>query len=120
MIFAIMVFEKTSVEQMYKLQMNEIYRNQGQMAAGINKVFYSYSLSIPAIYLCRHCIELSIKNAISHLGKDGKATHGLEGQWNAFRQYLPQNRISGKVYVGQYGNNNRGSCSMEKCRGEID
>lgn len=141
MIFTSVVFEKTSVEQMYKLQMNgfgdetlkdfnpitlssafvadkrkdgaekeyidsyvqgakvimnAIYRNQGQMAVGINKMFYSYSLSIPAIYLCRHCIELSIKHAISHLGKDGKTTHGLEGQWNAFRQYLPQDRISGK------------------------
>lgn len=141
MIFKDIIFEKISIEQMYKTQMNrfndkslidfnpialssalisdkrkegaenefidsylegakvimhEIYRKQRQMADGINKIFYNYSLEIPTIYLCRHCIELSIKHAIGRQGKDSKQTHGLEGQWNAFRQYLPQDRISGK------------------------
>lgn len=79
-----------------KVIMDEIYHKQGQVMAGINKIFYNYSLVIPTIYLCRHCIELSIKHAISQQGKESKQTHGLEGQWNAFRQYLPQDRISGK------------------------
>ena len=25
---------------------------------GIQKVFYNYSLTLPTIYLCRHCMEL--------------------------------------------------------------
>jgi len=77
-----------------RILMNETYRNQN--IEGVSKVFYSYSLVIPTLYLCRHCMELSIKHAIGHLGKEIKQTHGLEGQWNAFRQYLPQEKISGK------------------------
>lgn len=77
-----------------RILMNETYRNQN--IEGVSKVFYSYSLVIPTLYLCRHCMELSIKHAIGHLGKESKPTHGLEGQWNAFRQYLPREKISGK------------------------
>lgn len=57
-----------------------------------NVVFKTYSLSLPAIYLCRHCIELSIKHAISMLNKSPKANHGLSGLWSALRQYIPQEK----------------------------
>lgn len=139
MIFSDILFERKSVEQMYKSQMEgfddeslkdfnpillscvyvrekkeenaerefiasylegakvlmkETYKMQGQN--GIKKIFYNYSLVLPTIYLCRHCLELSLKRAIRFLGKDIKLTHGLEGQWDAFRQCLPEKMFSGK------------------------
>jgi len=57
-------------------------------------VFKTYSLSLPAIYLCRHCVELSIKHTISMLNKPPKKNHGLKGLWNALRQYIPQEKCS--------------------------
>jgi HEPN domain-containing protein len=77
-----------------KILMHETYRRQD--AKGIAKIYYNYSLVIPTVYLCRHCLELSIKRAIRLQGKSSKFTHGLERQWDAFRQYLPNERISGK------------------------
>ncbi|MBX4271756.1 HEPN domain-containing protein [Clostridium estertheticum] len=62
---------------------------------GINKVFYSYSLTLPIIYLCRHCLELSIKYAISRIDGKPKNVHGLEKIWSSFLSYLPEN-YSGK------------------------
>ncbi|NNU76561.1 HEPN domain-containing protein [Clostridium estertheticum] len=62
---------------------------------GINKVFYSYSLTLPIIYLCRHCLELSIKYAISRIDGKPKNVHGLDKIWSSFLSYLPEN-YSGK------------------------
>lgn len=62
---------------------------------GIMKVFYNYSLTLPIIYLCRHCLELSIKYAISRIYGKPKAVHGLDKVWSSFLSYLPEN-YSGK------------------------
>lgn len=70
--------------------------NTKQSNNGVCIILNSYSLLIPTLYLCRHCLELSIKRAIGRLGKQSKTTHGLERQWNAFTQYLPKQKISGK------------------------
>lgn len=61
-----------------KVLMKETYERQRRI--GIKKIFYNYSLALPTIYLCRHCLELSLKRAIRLFGKDIKLTHGLEGQ----------------------------------------
>lgn len=78
-----------------KILVDETYKRQ-ICANGIKKIFYNYSLELPTIYMCRHCLELSIKHAINKLGKEAKNTHGLEGQWNAFMQYISKDMISGK------------------------
>lgn len=47
-----------------------------------------YSLALPVLYLTRHCIELSIKKAIRHIGHKPKSIHSLESLWNSFVSYL--------------------------------
>lgn len=58
----------------------------------IHKIFYKYSLSIPIIYLCRHCLELSIKYAIYRIGSSPKQGHKLSGLWSSFLSNLPEER----------------------------
>jgi len=58
---------------------------------GIMKVIYSHSLTLPIIYLCRHCLELSIKYAISRIDGKPKNVHGLDKIWSSFLSYLPEN-----------------------------
>lgn len=62
---------------------------------GITKIFYNYSLTLPIIYLCRHCMELSIKYAITHVNGHPKEVHGLKKLWSSLLSYLPE-KISGK------------------------
>ena len=62
---------------------------------GIQKVFYNYSLTLPTIYLCRHCMELSIKYAITCVNGQPKEVHGLEKLWSSLLSYLPK-KTSGK------------------------
>lgn len=63
---------------------------------GIYKIFYNYSLTLPIIYLCRHCLELAIKYAILRINGKPKEVHGLDKIWSSFHSYLPQKAISGK------------------------
>lgn len=58
---------------------------------GINKIFFAHSLTLPILYLCRHCVELEIKYAISRIGGKPKDVHPLEKIWSSFLSYLPQN-----------------------------
>jgi len=67
-----------------------------QPQMGITKVFYSYSLTLPIIYLCRHCLELSIKYAISRINGKPKYVHGLDKVWSSFLSYLPPENYSEK------------------------
>lgn len=60
---------------------------------GVKKYFYKYSLALPIIYLCRHCVELSIKYAILRMNGSPKTVHDLEKNWSSFLSYLP-NRLS--------------------------
>ncbi len=59
-----------------------------QDAKGTNArmVFKKFSLILPTIYLCRHCIELSIKHAISKFKQQPKSKHGLIGLWSTLLQ----------------------------------
>lgn len=76
-----------------KLIMEETYKRQGSNQ-DIRKVFFSYSLVLPTIYLCRHCLELAIKRSISLLGKTPKLNHSLLGQWSALREYLREKEVT--------------------------
>ncbi|GEQ15683.1 HEPN domain-containing protein [Clostridium butyricum] len=64
--------------------------DMGKVQIGISKVFYSYSLTIPIIYLCRHCLELAIKYAIFCIDGKPKKVHGLNKIWSSFLSYLPK------------------------------
>lgn len=62
--------------------------------SNILKIFYSHSLTLPIIYLCRHSIELSIKYAIYILGKKPKYIHSLEKLWSSFMSNLPKEKLN--------------------------
>lgn len=53
-------------------------------------LFLDRSYVIPALYLVRHCMELSLKRAIRIKGGDPKNTHGLERLWSSFLQLIPK------------------------------
>jgi len=72
-------------------QLKELEKPRGP----VRKIFYKHSLNIPIIYLCRHCLELSIKYAIYRLGDSPKQSHKLSGLWSSFISKLPKER-SGK------------------------
>lgn len=78
-----------------KIIMEETYRIQNKNL-DVKKIFLSYSLVLPTVYLCRHCLELAIKNAINSLGKTAKHYHNLSKLWNALREYLKDRDISGE------------------------
>lgn len=75
-----------------KLIMEETYSRQDNNL-GIRKVFLSYSLVLPTIYLCRHCLELAIKRAINSSGKNAKFNHTLSGLWDGLRECLKDKDI---------------------------
>lgn len=74
-----------------KIIMEETYHKQDRL--GVGKIFFSYSLVLPTIYLCRHCLELAIKRAIEMVGKEAKQNHSLLKLWSALRGYLNNNEI---------------------------
>ena len=62
--------------------------------AGAKYTFYSYQLTLPAIFLTRHAAELAIKEAIELAGGKSKdATHNLERLWHSFLARLPEDKI---------------------------
>lgn len=63
---------------------------------GINKIFYTYSLELPALYLCRHSIEMVIKHSLDTLHIEYKKFHKLKDLWNKLVEGLPTNLESGK------------------------
>lgn len=52
-------------------------------------VLFEHSYPLPVLYLCRHCVELSIKRAVVSSGGEAKSTHDLERLWNAFSSLHP-------------------------------
>lgn len=83
------------------IKLDELERPRG----GIQKIFYNYSLTLPIIYLCRHCLELSIKYAISCINGKPKEVHGLDKVWSSFRSYLPtQNSGKERSVLKEMGN----------------
>lgn len=60
---------------------------------GASYAFYSYQLTLPAIFLTRHAAELAIKEAIELTGgKPKDATHNLENLWHALLARFPKNK----------------------------
>lgn len=66
-----------------------------RLRRGIQKTVYNYSLTLPIIYLCHHCLELAIKYAILRINGTPKEVHGLDKLWSSFCSYLPKQN-SGK------------------------
>lgn len=66
---------------------------QRERDLSLNYVFHSYSCAIPVLYLTRHCMELSIKRALSLCGLKPPKKHGLQDLWNCLLSNFPkQNR----------------------------
>lgn len=57
---------------------------------GISKIFYSYSLTLPALYLCRHSIEMIIKSLLESLRIEYKRIHKLKELWNKLIESIPE------------------------------
>lgn len=56
-----------------------------------NKIFYIYSLTLPALYLCRHSIEMVIKYSLDLLHKDYRKMHKLKALWNELFKAISSN-----------------------------
>lgn len=63
---------------------------------GINKIFYNYSLTLPALYLCRHSVEMAIKYSLESLHIEYKKIHKLRALWDKLVESIPKELQSGK------------------------
>ena len=71
-------------------------KEQQSNFSGINKIFYSYSLTLPALYLCRHSIEMVIKYSLEILHVEFKKIHKLNELWDKLVRSIPKELQSGK------------------------
>ena len=62
----------------------------------IHKIFYSYSLTLPALYLCRHSVEMSIKYSLELLNVEYKRIHKLKELWDKLIEAIPDRMRSEK------------------------
>ncbi len=62
----------------------------------INKIFYDYSLTLPALYLCRHSVEMSVKYSLELMNVGYKKVHKLKELWNKLIESIPEGLQSGK------------------------
>lgn len=62
----------------------------------INKIFYSYSLTLPTLYLCRHSMEMVIKYSLEILHVEFKKIHKLNELWDKLVKSIPKEFQSGK------------------------
>ncbi len=62
----------------------------------IRKIFYGYSLTLPALYLCRHSVEMSIKYSLELLNVEYKRIHKLKKLWDKLIETLPDRMRRGK------------------------
>lgn len=63
---------------------------------GTNKIFYSYSLTLPTLYLCRHSMEMVIKYSLEILHIEFKKIHKLNELWDKLVKSIPKEFQSGK------------------------
>lgn len=54
------------------------------------KIFYSYSLTLPALYICRHSIEMVIKYSLELLHIEFKKIHNLNELWDKLVESIPK------------------------------
>lgn len=71
----------------------------------IHKIIYEYSLTLPALYLCRHSIEMAIKFSLESLHIDYKKIHKLKELWDKLEESIPKKLQSGKerTIIGNMG-----------------
>lgn len=71
-------------------------KNQQSDTPGINKIFYAYSLTLPALYLCRHSVEIAIKYSLESLHIEYRRIHKLKDLWNKLIESIPKELQNGK------------------------
>ena len=68
-------------------------RSANPFFMGAGYAFYSYQLTLPAIFLTRHAAELAIKEAIELTGgKPKEATHNPENLWHSLLARFPKSK----------------------------
>lgn len=60
----------------------------------IKFIVKSYSIGLPAIFLCRQAIELSIKYAIIRKKGQYKPIHNLDNLWKIFEELVDKDKIT--------------------------
>lgn len=73
-----------------------IYSRQSNLQS---KIFYSYSLTLPALYLCRHSVEMSVKYSLELMNVEYKKIHKLKELWNKLVESIPKELQSEKEKV---------------------
>ena len=71
-------------------------KKQQPNVPGMHKVIYTYSLALPALYLCRHSVEMSIKYSLESLHIEYKKIHKLKELWDKLIESIPKGLYSGK------------------------
>lgn len=74
----------------------ETVKKQQPNVPGMYKVIYTYSLTLPALYLCRHSVEMSIKYSLESLNIEYKKIHKLKELWYKLLESIPKELQSGK------------------------
>ncbi|WP_313261022.1 HEPN domain-containing protein [Lacrimispora sp.] len=67
---------------------------------GIKIIINRYSLALPIIYLCRHCVELAIKyHTRKYLKKSPRKDHKIEDLWNELKKDMPNGQTDQEVKI---------------------
>lgn len=82
-------FIKSFIEAAKSL--SNVVKEEQLNITGINKIFYTYSLTLPALYLCRHSIEMVIKYSLDSLHIKCKKIHKLKELWNELFEVISLN-----------------------------
>lgn len=92
-------FEKEFIRSFLVAAQAETERGYADTVRPAGYLFLDRSYAIPALYLVRHCMELSLKRAIRVKGGDLKSVHGLDRLWSALLQRIPKCERSGNSKV---------------------
>ena len=66
---------------------------------GFKIVANSYSIALPIIYLCRHCIELSIKFNLKLLNVPADNDHKIEKLWSKLKNEISNNQTERETQI---------------------
>lgn len=70
-----------------------------RLRESVRYVFYNYSLNLEIFYLCRHCLELTMKSVILECGGKPKAIHNLKRIWDSLLEYTKNIRDKDDVQL---------------------
>lgn len=76
--------------------MSKSKKEQQDNTLGIIKIFRNYSLTLPALYLCRYSIEMAIKYSLESLNIEFNKIHKLKELWKKLVDSIPKELQSGK------------------------